>query len=553
MLRSLVLRDFVLVERLDLEFPPGFTVLTGETGAGKSILVDALDLALGARGDGGMVRQGAGKAEIAAEFSVAALPQLQAWLRASELAGEDESACLMRRILHADGHSRAFINGLPATMQQLREAGDFLLDIYSQHAHHSLLKTATQRALLDDFGGTTELAEQVAAAYKNWRALLEQRLDMERNLAAHAEVLALLRDEVRELKQLGAEPGEWDLLQQEHQRLAHAASLLQGAGACCELLSEGEFAVTRQLHAARQHLHAMVEHDPSLCEILDGLDAAAIQTEEAGRSLKKYLDHAELDPERMNEVDDRIQAMHGAARKYRVRPEALAALLEQQSERLSALEGAGEDGALARREAEAQQAYRRVAQALGSKRQDAATKLGAQVSALMQRLALAGGVFDVALPAQKEGGAHGLEQVEFLVAGHAGAPLRPLGKVASGGELSRISLAIRVATAKQGATPVMIFDEVDVGIGGGVAEVVGQLLRELGISRQVLVVTHLPQVAALGASHLRVRKSAGNGTVSCDVVWLDAGARVEEVARMLGGVDLTDTTRRHAAEMLGQD
>lgn len=550
MLCSLSLKDFVIVDRLDLEFGKGFTVLTGETGAGKSILIDALSLALGERGESGLVRLGYEKAEISAEFSVADLPELRAWLAEHELAGEDDS-CLMRRIVYADGRSRAFINGITATMQQLREAGDFLVDIYSQHAHHSLLKTATQRALLDDFGGLSALVTEVAAAYKRWRELHERRSEMERNTAAYAEELAELRDQVRELKQLGPSAEEWEGLQQEHSRLAHAASLLSGGEECRDLLAENEASVLRQIHVAQHKLQELCEYDPAMKEALDSLDAATIQIEEADRFLKKYLNRAELDPERLNEVEARIQAIHGAARKYRVRPEELPELLEKWQARMAELDGVSDDGALAREESAAQEAYLALAMQLSSGRNQAAESLGKKVTAEMQRLALSGGSFAVALQPLEEGTAYGLEQVEFQVAGHAGVAPRSLARVASGGELSRISLAIRVITAQQGATPTMIFDEVDVGIGGGVAEVVGQLLKSLGATRQVLVITHLPQVAAQGQRHLRVSKSSTSGSTLSRIDPLDEVERIEEIARMLGGMEITETTRRHAAEMLG--
>lgn len=549
MLLSLALRDFVIVDRLDLEFERGFSVLTGETGAGKSILIDALSLALGARGESGMVRQGCEKAEISVEFAVAELPQLRAWLSENELAG-DEGACLMRRVLYADGRSRAFINGITATMQQLREAGEFLVDIYSQHAHHSLLKGVTQRALLDDYAGAGELAKTVAGAYKHWRQLHERRVEMEQNAAAYAEELAELRGQVRELAQLNPSAEEWEALQQEHSRLAHAASLLSGGEACRELLSESEVAALTQLTAAQHRLQELSEYDPAMKEALESIDAAVIQVEEADRFLNKYLNRAELDPERLNEVESRIQAVHGAARKHRVRPEELPQLLAQWRTRMAELEGAGDDGVLAKEEAASHAQYLQVARELSTLRQTAAASLGEQVSAEMQRLSLSGGRFVIALQALDEGAAFGLEQTEFLVAGHAGVEPRPLSKVASGGELSRISLAIRVITAQQGETPTMIFDEVDVGIGGGVAEVVGQLLKALGASRQVLVITHLPQVAAQGTQHLRVSKSSVDGRTLSRIESLDTPARVEEIARMLGGVEITETTRQHASEML---
>lgn len=550
MLRALSIKDFVIVDQLELDFAAGFTVLTGETGAGKSILIDALSLALGERGESGVVRKNCEKSEITAEFEVSALPELKTWLDENELA--DGDACLLRRVIYSDGRTRGFINGSAATMQQLREAGDLLVDIYSQHAHHSLLKPAMQRTLLDEFAGATTLAAQVASAYRLWRTLFERRAEMERHASAYAEELAELRDQVRELAQLNATAEEWEGLQQEHSRLAHAASLIAGGEQCREWLAEGEVAALRQLSAAQHKLQELVEYDASLQEIAASLDTAAIQLEEADRALKKYLGRAELDPESLAEVEARIQAIHATARKYRVRPEELAALLLQKQSRMQELDGVGDGGQLAGEEAAAKAHYQKLAGQLGVERKRAAAELSSKVSAEMQRLALSGGRFEVALQTLAEGAAQGLEQVEFLVSGHAGMEPRPLSKVASGGELSRISLALRVVTAQQGVTPSMIFDEVDVGIGGGVAEIVGQLLKRLGQSRQVLVITHLPQVAALGQQHLRVSKTTQGDATLSHIEPLSASERVEEIARMLGGVEITETTRKHAAEMLGQ-
>lgn len=549
MLQTLSIRDFVIVDKLDLEFSKGFTVLTGETGAGKSILIDALSLALGARGEGGITRAGCERAEIVASFEIDALPDLRGWLQESELQAEDGNL-ILRRIIYADGRSRAFINGMPANIQQLREAGDFLVDIYSQHAHHSLLKQNYQRQVLDSYAGLAELAGEVAERYRVWHTLHQKRVEMEQNTQAYADELAELRDQVRELEQLGVTAEEWEELQQEHHRLSHAASLLTDGEVCRELLSESEFAALAQLSSIQHKLQAMVEFDSSLQEALDTVDSAVIQLEESDRFLNRYLQRTDLDPERLNEVDLRIQAIHAAGRKYRVRPEELPPLLQGWQQRIAELEGIGDDGALQKQEAEAKQAYDAAAGQLSTGRKQAATALGKEITARMQELALAGGSFSVSLEPQAAA-ASGLEQVEFLVAGHAGVPPRPLAKVASGGELSRISLAIRVVTAQQGDIPTMIFDEVDVGIGGGVAEIVGQLLKALGVKRQALVITHLPQVAAQGAGHLRVSKSVTGGQTLSSIEVLDKSERIDEIARMLGGVEITETTRQHAKEMLG--
>ncbi|MFL9608940.1 DNA repair protein RecN [Methylobacillus sp. Pita2] len=548
MLQTLSIRDFVIVDKLELEFSPGFTVLTGETGAGKSILIDALSLVLGARGEGGITRAGSEKAEINAVFDIATLPDLQAWLRENEI-DADDAQLLLRRVIYADGRSRAFINGSPATIQQLRDIGEFLVDIYSQHAHHALLKAGTQRQVLDAYGGLQSQAAEVASAYQAWQVLYRKRMDAEKNAEAYAAELAELRDQVRELAALAPSAEEWEPLQQEHVRLAHGASILAGGEACRELLSEGELAAIRQLSSVQHKLQELVAYDSGLQEALDTLEGAVIQLEETDRFLNRYLQRADLDPERLNEVESRLQALHAAARKYRSRPEELPGLLESWQARVAELESANDNGQLQQEEEHARAGYDALAQRLSAARQQAALSLGDKISAEMQRLSLSGGKFAVALNAQ-EPAATGNEQVEFLVAGHAGVAPRPLSKVASGGELSRISLAIRVVTAQQGDMPTMIFDEVDVGIGGGVAEVVGQLLKTLGSQRQVLVITHLPQVAAQGAQHLRVSKHLQDGQTLSRIEVLTHAQRVDEVARMLGGVEITETTLQHASEML---
>jgi DNA repair protein RecN (Recombination protein N) len=427
--------------------------------------------------------------------------------------------------------------------------GELLVDIYSQNAHHSLLKTATQRQILDEFSGSLELANQVAKKYKTWADFNKKRIEVEKNSAAFADELADLRDKTRELKQLNFAAEEWQELQAEHHRLANGASLLSGLEACIAQLSDNEPAVESMLAQVQNKLIGLVEFDAELKEAADGVDSALIQIEEATRGLNRYLQRAELDPERLAEVENRIQAVHNTARKYRVKPEDLTDLLSTDLARMAELESFANDGALAKLEAEALQDYQAFAKQLSSNRQQAAKTLSHKISAEMQRLSLSGGQFGVALNAC-EASSNGLEAVEFLVAGHAGAEPRPLNKVASGGELSRISLALHVTTASQGSVPCMIFDEVDVGIGGGVAEVVGQLLKQLGAERQVLVITHLPQVAAQAAQHLQVSKTQSNGATLSHIQVLDKNERVEEIARMLGGIQITETTREHAKEML---
>jgi DNA repair protein RecN (Recombination protein N) len=546
LLQALSIRDFIIVEALDLEFSSGFTTLTGETGAGKSILIDALSLALGERNDGAVIRAGAERADISATF----LNNQNVAIFLENNALEGAPVLVLRRVIYSDGRSRGFINGIAVTIGQLKELGELLVDIYSQNAHHSLLKTSTQRQILDEFSGSLELANQVAKQYKTWANLHQQRLEVEKNSAAYADELAELRDKTRELKQLNFAVEEWQELQAEHHRLANGASLLSGLEACIAQLSDNEPAVESMLAQVQNKLINLVEFDAQLKEAADGVDSALIQIEEATRALNRYLQRAELDPERLAEVENRIQAVHNTARKYRAKPEELPDLLNVCQARMTELEGFANDGALAKQEAEALGDYQAFAKQLSANRQTATKTLSQKISAEMQRLSLSGGKFDVALSAC-EASANGLETVEFLVAGHAGVEPRALNKVASGGELSRISLALHVTTAAQGSVPCMIFDEVDVGIGGGVAEVVGQLLKQLGAERQVLVITHLPQVAAQAAQHLQVSKTQQNGATLSHIQALSQTERVEEIARMLGGIQITETTRSHAKEMLG--
>ena len=560
MLQALSIRDFIIVEALDLEFSAGFTTLTGETGAGKSILIDALSLALGARNEGEVTRKGAEKADISATFSMN--ESAKTWLAENELTNaalEAAPVLVLRRVIHIDGRSRGFINGTSVTIGQLKDLGELLVDIYSQNAHYSLLKTSTQRQILDEFSLSAELANQVVKQYKIWAGLHQQRVEIEKNSAAFADELADLRDKTRELKQLNFVAEEWQDLQQEHHRLANGASLLSGLEACIALIDENEPAAISLLAQVQNKLIGLVEIDAELKEAADCVDSAIIQLEEASRALNRYLQRAELDPARLAEVGNRIQAIHNTARKYRIKPEDLTDLLSTDLARMMELESFANDGALAKLEAEALEDYQTFAKQLSVNRHAAAKTLSQKISAEMQRLSLSGGQFSVALNAC-EASTIGLETVEFLVAGHAGVEPRALNKVASGGELSRISLALHVTlalnsfgdgqSASQNSVPCMIFDEVDVGIGGGVAEVVGQLLKQLGAERQVLVITHLPQVASQAMQHLQVSKSQQNGATLSHIQALSKTERVEEIARMLGGIQITETTRNHAKEML---
>ena len=551
MLRRLIIRDFVIVERLELEFGGGFTVLTGETGAGKSILIDALALALGERAEAIAVREGAGRADVTAEFDIDGNKALESWLAQNELAG-DEGVCLLRRVVEASGRSRGFINGHAATTAQLREAGDMLVDIHGQHQHQSLSRPATQRALTDAYGGLAVQASQVAEAWRMWQRRREERLAFEGNAAAINAERERLEWQLQELDGLKLEPGEWPAVGAEHARLAHAASLIEAAQAGVEILDEGEGAALAQLNGVIARLQPLLRHDARLKDILDALEPAQIQLQEGAGALRRYAERADLDPQRLREVEQRLDALYTAARKYRVEPDALPELATHTRERLAELGAGGDPETLRARETEAEAAYRDVAKKLTAGRKKAAKKLAAAVSAGMQELAMQGGVFAVALEPLETPAAHGLEQIEFRVAPHAGMTPQPIAKTASGGELSRLSLAIQTVLSRVAHVPTLIFDEVDVGIGGRVAEIVGRMLKALGAKHQVMCITHLPQVAASADQQWQVSKRSVAGKPASAVVALDDQARVEEIARMLGGVKITATTRKHAAEMLGK-
>jgi DNA repair protein RecN (Recombination protein N) len=550
MLKFLAIRDFVIVSSLELDFSAGFTALTGETGAGKSILIDALSLALGERGDAGMVRTGCERAEIAAEFDVSALPDLQTWLREQEMEG-DADMCLLRRVLDVGGRSRGFINGRSATLQQLREAGNQLLDIHGQHAHQSLLRADTQRTLLDGYAGMTEGAEQVAGLYRDWQTVRHRRISLSENAEAVAAERELLQFQRNELEGLNFNVAEWNVLQEDYARLAHAASLLETAAFGIETLSESDTACLAQLNALVVRLRDGMAYDASLRETLQMLESAQAELQEAVYALRHYQQRLDADPQRLREQEQRIQGVMDAARKYRVAPEQLDVALQRILARLAELGGDADLAQLEQQEKSAQQKYLSAAQKLTAARKKSAVKLAREITAAMQTLAMQGGSFVVALLPLQEGNAHGLETIEFQVAANPGVPARSLAKVASGGELSRISLAIQVATSQVASVPTLIFDEVDSGIGGRVAEIVGQLLKKLGKTYQVLCVTHLPQVAAAADQQWQVSKAAENGVTLSRIAVLKGEQRVEEIARMLGGVKITETTRKHAAEMLG--
>lgn len=550
MLHSLHLRDFVIVRELALDFSAGLSVLTGETGAGKSILIDALGLLLGERAEAGMVRQGAERTELNAVFVTAALPQVVEWLAAESLQGDDGDL-LLRRVIDAAGKSRAWINGTPATLAQLKNLGELLVDIHGQHAHQSLLRADAQRALLDDYAQASELARSVREQYRHWQALAGELQDAEQNRAAFEAECERLQWQIDEVAALNLAEGEWPELQAEHKRLHHAASLIEGVQGGLTVLADGDENCQSWLASVQHQLAGLADYDAGINETLELLEGAEAQLADAIHALRHYADRLELDPARLAEVEARLDAVFRTARKFRLPPEALPAQLLEWQQRLSELGGTGGLEGLQARVELAEAAFRQQASLLSAARGKAAGELELAVNAQLPELALGSSRFAITLLPLDAPAAFGLEQVELQVANHPSAPLRALAKVASGGELSRISLALQVVTSKVAAVPTLIFDEVDVGIGGKVAEIVGRRLRELGESRQVLCITHLPQVAACGHQHLQVSKTSDEAGVVSAITVLDRSERIAEIARMLGGVTITETTRQHAEEMLG--
>ncbi|WP_313328643.1 DNA repair protein RecN [Stutzerimonas balearica] len=552
MLVHLSVHNYAIVEHLDLELQRGMTVISGETGAGKSIMLDALGLALGDRADSSVVRQGADKADILASFDLADIPDAQAWLAARDL--DNDGPCILRRVITAEGRSRGYINGSPCPQGDLKALGELLIDIHSQHEHQSLLKPDTHRRLLDEYAGAQELARQVHLAAQRWK---QTRQTLDRLSNAGDEQRArhqLLSYQLEELENLALGERELEQLEQEHKNLANAGQLLGACQQVMELCSENDAGnVLSALTSSLQRLTAFQGQSGALGEAVNLLASAQIQVEEAVGELNRFIDHFDADPQRQQALEERLDAIYSLARKHRVQP---AELPELQQRLLSELVSLNADDEAVERLGEELEAYARhyleKAEELSRVRQTAATCLGEAVEDEIQRLGMPGGRFSVVLKpvAPGENPPHGLELVEFLVSANPGQPPRALAKVASGGELSRISLAIQVITAQTSRTPTLVFDEVDVGIGGPTAEIVGQLLRRLGERGQVLTVTHLPQVAAQGHNHLFVHKARGVDETRTAVAELNGDARVEEIARMLGGVDLTEQSLAHARQMV---
>ncbi len=552
MLVHLSIHNYAIVEHLDLELARGMSVITGETGAGKSIMLDALGLTLGDRADSGVVRPGADKADILATFDLDDIPEARSWLAERDL--DNDGPCILRRVVTAEGRSRGYINGTPCPLGDLKALGELLIDIHSQHEHQSLLKTDTHRRLLDEYAGATDLARQVQLAAQRWR---QTHTELERLRNSGDEQRArhqLLSYQLEELDNLGLGENELEQLEQEHKNLTNAEALF---GICRQVIdhcSESDSGnVLSALTASLNRLTAVQNAPRALGEAVNLIASAQIQVEEAVGELNRFLDNFDADPMRLQQLEERLDALYTLARKHRVHPTALLDLQQRLGEELESLNA--NDESIERLEEELKaytRHYHEKAGELSSLRQRASTQLASAVEQEIQRLGMPGGRFRIELrPGNGEDlHPHGLEQVELLVSANPGQPLKGLAKVASGGELSRISLAIQVITAQTSRIPTLVFDEVDVGIGGPTAEIVGQLLRRLGDRGQVLTVTHLPQVAAQGHHHLFVHKVRNSDATHTAVTSLGKRERVEEVARMLGGIDLTKESLAHARKMV---
>ncbi|WNW11808.1 DNA repair protein RecN [Pseudomonas sp. DTU_2021_1001937_2_SI_NGA_ILE_001] len=552
MLVHLSVHNYAIVEHLDLELDRGMSVITGETGAGKSIMLDALGLTLGDRADSGVVRPGADKADILATFDLAEIPEARAWLSERDLDGD--SPCILRRVITAEGRSRAYINGTPCPQGDLKALGELLIDIHSQHEHQSLLKTDTHRRLLDEYAGATELARQVQLASQRWR---QTRQELERLSSSGDEQRArhqLLSYQLEELENLSLGENELEQLEQDHKALTNAESLLTICRQVIEQCSESDSGnVLHALTNSLNRLSSVSNNSNSLSEATNLLSSAQIQVEEAMGELNRFLDHFDADPARLQQIEERLDAIYSLARKHRVQPHEVAALHQKLLDEIETLNASDESIERLQNELAAYaRHYQEKARELSDLRHRSAGELAHAVEQEIHRLGMPGGRFSIELKpgSSQELQPYGLEQVELLVSANPGQPLKPLSKVASGGELSRISLAIQVITAQTSRIPTLVFDEVDVGIGGPTAEIVGQLLRRLGDRGQVITVTHLPQVAAQGHQHLFVHKVRESNATRTAVSKLGKQERIEEVARMLGGIDLTKESLAHAKKMI---
>jgi DNA repair protein RecN (Recombination protein N) len=551
MLVSLSVHQFVIVEKLELDIRQGFTVMTGETGAGKSILIDAIDLMLGGRADASVIREGAAKADLSAQFDISGNAELNAWLSEAGLDNDTDGMLLIRRTVETAGKSRAWINGQPATLSQLKEIGEHLVDIHGQHAHQALLRPNAQRQLLDAHAGLQTETKVLSELWRQRQKILQTISQAQTQSAQLQAIRDQLEWKIEEIAALKLAPGEWASLSEEQKRLSHAAELLQTAQAALASIDEEENSLLSQTERLAQRLQHLVDKDPRIAAAAEAVAATAIQFQEAANALQKYLDKTDLDPERLAEVESRVEAIFTAARKLKSRPEQLTEMLESARAELANAQASADVKQLEQQLAALDAEFQKIAKKLSKARQKACADISASVNGWFQQLAMGSMVFEAVCEPREQPAAFGLEDIVFTLRNHAGGSPFPIQKVASGGELARISLAIAVVTAAASNIPTLIFDEVDTGIGGNVAHTVGKLLRQLGEGRQVLCVTHLPQVASRGHHHFRIaKKTSVKGSPSSELVALSDGQRVDEIARMLGDQGAEKTSREHAKSLL---
>ncbi|MGI1678950.1 MAG: DNA repair protein RecN [Cellvibrionaceae bacterium] len=549
MLTHLSINNYTLVDHLDLELDHGMTVITGETGAGKSILLDALSLALGDRADPDRVRNGEERADINASFDISKLKEPKNWLIEHDLILDNE--CILRRVITKEGRSRGYINGQPVTLAQLKTLGEMLIDIHAQHEHQSLLKKDTQRKLVDEYAGHEKLASEVKNAFLDWQSTLKRFNTLKDNAEESSARVQLLSYQVNELDQLGLQPGETLLLDAEQKQLANGEAILHNSYQLTALCGGEDQSILEGLNKALHIATELPQDIPAIKEATQLLSSAQIQIEEAQHEIERHIDSFNLDPERLQLVEERLSAAFDIARKHKIKPEELTDLYAQLAEELAAL--SGDDGDLDLLEdkvSQQKQAYLLLAEKLSSKRKAAGEKLAKNVNQQLKKLAMEHAQLKVDLQTLEQPTANGIEEVQLLISTNPGQPMKPLGKIASGGELSRISLSIQVVTAQTSSTPTLVFDEVDVGIGGATADIVGQLLRKLGEKAQIICVTHLAQVAGKGHCHLRVNKQKKGNNVVTSLGQLSEEQKVEEIARMIGNDKVTQASLDHAKEMI---
>ena len=553
MLNHIFIRNFAIIDELDLDFNNGMTTLTGETGAGKSILLDAIGLILGDRADSNSVKHGAEKADISASFDISKLSELNNWLKDNDLENDDE--CIIRRVVNSDGRSKAYINGTSATLQQIRAAGEMLIDIHGQHEHQSLMRRDIQRRLLDDFASHNDLLNDVRSAYDIWFESENKLTELQSKASDKNERLTLLKYQVNELEQLDPQENEYIDLVKEHDQLANVDKHISSCANACDALYDNESSLYNAISQQINSLSALDSDNEDLKNIIELMTEAQTQLSEASGMSKSYLDKLENNPERLNEVEQRLSDIHEQARKHHVEPDQLYNVYNSLSEELNQLLNTDESlESLTSLRDKYKKSYLKLAKTISKNRMKAAKELSKKISSAMQTLNMSGGVFEITVTQSEplKCAAEGFDSIDFHVSANPGQPPKLLAKVASGGELARISLAIQMITAHQGHIPTLIFDEVDSGVGGATAEIVGQHLRTIGNECQVLCVTHLPQVAAQAHHHLQVNKTTTKSSTQTSITVLVDDKRQDEIARMLGGVDITQQTLDHAQEMINK-